>query len=72
MNRRYPPGVDMSPAAVTARLRHVASLSDLTPERRLDAKLDLSPAGITRRLAEASDLLQLCQTLAASRGAPVE
>ena len=62
--------VDMSAAAITARLRHVGTISDLAPERRLDAKLDMSAAGITRRLAEASDLLQLCQSLAASRSAP--
>jgi hypothetical protein len=62
----------MSLAAVTARLRHVGAISDLAPERRLDAKLDLSAAGITRRLAEACDLLQLCQLLSASRQSPRE
>lgn len=57
-------GVDMSKAAITERLRAASALSDLHPERRLDAKLDMSPSAITKRLREASDLLDLCRKLA--------
>ncbi|MEY4583311.1 MAG: hypothetical protein RL701_8014 [Pseudomonadota bacterium] len=53
----------MSKAAVTARLKLVGELSDLTPERRLDAKLDMSSAGITARLKEVASLLELCRKL---------
>jgi hypothetical protein len=59
-------GLDLSPAAISARLRRASELADLDPALRLEAKLDLSPAGITRRLREASDLLDLCRMLAAS------
>ena len=58
---------EMSASAITARLREVARLSDLTASRRLDTKIDLSPAGVTRRLREASDLLDLCLVLGAAR-----
>jgi len=54
---------DMSGAAILERLRLASSSSDLSPERRLDAKLDMSPKAITRRLREASDLLDICHTL---------
>jgi hypothetical protein len=55
---------DMSKAAITERLRLVSALSDLRPERRLEAKLDMSPSAITKRLREASDLLEVCRWLA--------
>jgi hypothetical protein len=58
-------GVDLSPGAITARLREASQKSDLSPERRLDAKIDLSPAAITARLKEASDLRETCLKLAA-------
>lgn len=64
-----PPGVSMSPVAITARLQQASDLADLAPARRLDAKLDMSPAGITSRLREASELLDLCRALANSRPA---
>jgi hypothetical protein len=54
---------DMSAAAIVARLRLASALSDLHPDRRLDAKLDMSPSAITRRLREASDLFDLCRRL---------
>ena len=54
---------DMSGAAIVARLRLASALSDLHPDRRLDAKLDMSPSAITRRLREASDLLDICRRL---------
>lgn len=57
-------GPDMSQAAITERLRIASALSDLHPERRLDAKIDMSPSAITKRLREASDLLELCRRLA--------
>lgn len=49
---------------VLARLRLVSSLSDLRPERRLDAKLDMSASGVTSRLKEVSELLLACHALA--------
>lgn len=59
--------VDMSPQAIEARLRQVTALSDLAPERRLDAKLDMSPDGLMRRLREVSELLRVSRMLGASR-----
>ena len=57
--------VDMSAAAIEARLRQASSLAgSLRPEHRLDTKIDLSPAGVAARLKEASDLLDLCRALA--------
>lgn len=60
------PRLDMSPAAISARLRRASELSDLDPARRLEGKLDMSPGAITRRLREASELLELCRALAAA------
>ena len=59
--------LDMSPAAVSARLREVGRLSDLSPATRLDAKLDMSPRGVSSRLREVSELLALCARLHATR-----
>ena len=42
--------VDMSPEAVTERLREVARRSDLRTENRLATKVDMSPEAVTRRL----------------------
>ncbi|HKQ71809.1 MAG TPA: hypothetical protein VJT73_20840 [Polyangiaceae bacterium] len=55
--------VDMTPAAVGARLRAVCAASNLSREGRLDAKLDLSPRGVTQRLREAAALLALARRL---------
>ena len=56
--------VDMSPRAITARLRQASELArDLSPERRLDTKIDMSAAAITARLREAAALLELCRKL---------
>jgi hypothetical protein len=55
---------DMSAAAISARLRTVSALSDLAPERRLDAKINMSPEAISARLREAAALLELCNKLA--------
>jgi hypothetical protein len=52
--------VDMSPAAITARLRQVSEAADLRPERRLDQKIDMSSAAVTRRLRRVSELRRLC------------
>jgi hypothetical protein len=49
---------------VERRLRHASCLSDLSAERRLDAKIDLSGEGVRLRLQEASDLLDACRALA--------
>ena len=57
--------VDLSPAAVAARLRRASDLAgSLRPEDRLETKIDLTEAGVSRRLREASDLLDLCRALA--------
>jgi len=55
--------VDMSPAAITARLKEVSRLADLRPEMRLHCKVDMSPAGVTRRLRQVSQLRDLCLEL---------
>jgi len=62
----------MSPEAIAARLREASRLADLRPERRLYAKLDMSPEGIRRRLELASELSELCRTLAAATAIPSE
>lgn len=48
---------DMSPAAVTARLRRVSELSSL--KMPLPSRVDMSPQAVTRRLQEVSQLLRL-------------
>jgi hypothetical protein len=55
--------LDMSPQAITARLREISAISDLAPERRLEGKIDVSPQAITARLREAAALLELCEKL---------
>lgn len=56
--------LDMSPEAISARLRQISALADLAPERRLEGKIDMSPQAITARLREAAALLELCEKLA--------
>lgn len=51
--------VDMSPAAVTARLRHMSELRE--PQRR--APVDMSPAAVGHRLREVSQLRTFCVQL---------
>ena len=51
---------DMSPGAVTWRLREVSARSDLTATRRLATKVDMSPAAVTRRLRTQSGLRDAC------------
>jgi hypothetical protein len=48
---------DLSPEAVTARLRRVSELSSL--EMPQPSRVDMSPAAVTRRLREMSELLAL-------------
>ena len=55
--------VDMSPEAISARIRRVSELSDLREDRRLDGKIDYSPEGISRRIREVSQLRALCLSL---------
>jgi hypothetical protein len=56
--------VDLSAAAIDARLRKASQLAgSLRPELRLETKLDMSGAGVAARLKTASDLLDLCRTL---------
>ena len=57
--------IDMSPRAISARLRQASELArDLAPARRLSTKLDMSPAALSARLREAAALLELCHELA--------
>jgi hypothetical protein len=57
--------VDLSAAAIEARLRQASQLAgSLRPEQRLETKLDMSATGVATRLKTASDLLDLCRTLA--------
>jgi hypothetical protein len=58
-------GVDMSPAAVSARLRRLGELCDLNAEKRLHTKVDMSAKGVSARLRAAGDALELCRRLAA-------
>ena len=62
--------VDMSPAAVSARLRAVAAVSDLRVDRRMDAKLDMRPDAISARIRAVGQLNRLCLKLA-ERPSPV-
>lgn len=55
----------MDAHAIAARLREASAASDLSADKRLDAKLDTSAAAIESRLREASDLLAACRQLAA-------
>ena len=54
--------VDMSPEAVTERLREMSRLSDLRTENRLATKVDMSPAAVARRLRRQSELRRACLT----------
>lgn len=54
--------LDMSPEAVSERLREMSRLSDLTATERLAAKVDVSPAAVTRRLRRQSALRRACLT----------
>lgn len=58
--------VDLSPAAVVARLRAAAALSDLTSSRHLATKVDISPGAVIRRLTQVAELRRLCLRLAGS------
>ena len=60
--------VDYSPAAIAARLRAVAEMTDYRPENRLRTKIDYSPEGIRSRLDEVSRLLALCRALESKAG----
>lgn len=55
--------VDMSPEAVTERLREMSRHSDLRPENRLAAKVDMSPQAVTRRLKKQAQLREMCLAL---------
>lgn len=59
--------IDMSAEAIEARLRRVAELSDLRPDRRLHGKIDYSPEGIERRLRQVEQARQLCRKLGAAK-----
>jgi hypothetical protein len=56
--------IDMSAAAVEARLRMASAMAgSLRPEDRLESKLDLSSEAVAARLRMASDLLEACRAL---------
>lgn len=55
--------VDMSPRAITTRLRRVSESADLRTVLRLAGKIDMSPLGITRRLREVEQLRRACLSL---------
>ena len=56
--------VDMSAAAIEARLRAASDLAgSLRPELRIETKVDLSREGVQTRLRIASELLEACRAL---------
>ena len=59
--------MSMDPEAIEARLRRASEMSDLSADRRLDAKIDLSSEGIRARLIEASELFEMCCVLGGAR-----
>ena len=61
---------EMSPEAVTQRLRESSARSDLTASRRLATKVDMSPAAVSRRLRTQSALRDACLAWGRSRGRP--
>ena len=63
--------VDLSAAAIAARLREASHLAgSLRPEDRLATKIDLTGLGVARRLQEASELLDLCRALGQAGASP--
>jgi len=56
---------DLTPEAITRRLRQAAAATDLTTSRRLDPKLDMSPEGVGHRLRQVEALRRLCLSLGA-------
>ena len=60
-------GRPMTAQAITDRLRMASALSDLRPDRRLEAKLDMTREGITRRLRQVAALLSLTSKLSGAR-----
>jgi hypothetical protein len=56
--------VDLSAAAIEARLQEVSRLAGSPrPEDRLATKIDLSGPAVAARLKEASELLEVCRAL---------
>lgn len=51
--------VDMSPAAVSARLRRASELSDLSIARAGEGKVSMEPAAVSARLRMVSQLREL-------------
>jgi hypothetical protein len=49
----------MSPAAVTARLKQAAALSDLGVHRAMEGKVNLEPLALSARLRTVSELRRL-------------
>lgn len=59
--------VDYAPAAIEARLRAAAALTDLRPERRLHGKIDYSAEAVSGRLRLVEELRRACVELAKGR-----
>ena len=55
---------DLTPTAVSRRLREAAAASRLARGERLSAKIDMSPGAVAARLRKASALRDFCLTLA--------
>lgn len=53
--------VDMSPEAITQRLREASLLSDLNPP--FPPQIDMSAQGVERRLREVAELFALARRL---------
>ena len=51
--------LDMSPEAVTRRLRDAAALSDLSVTRAMEGKVSLAPAAVSARLRTVARLRSL-------------
>jgi hypothetical protein len=51
---------EMTPRAVTQRLREASARSDLTASRRLMTKVDMSSVAVTRRLRTQAALRDAC------------
>jgi len=62
--------VDMSPRAITQRLRSASQSTDLRSELRLTGKIDMSPSGVARRLREVEQLRRTCLALGRLRRVP--
>jgi hypothetical protein len=59
------PRVDMSPQAVTARIRQCGEGVDFSVDALPSTKVDMSPDAVWNRIREAGELWNLCEQLRA-------